>query len=805
MYRLSKCLLLLIGLICVLVAPAQSMADSLDERIVQPYLQHAGPKREVLYLHANKQAFLAGEPLAFKVYILAAHNRQPFLETRNVYIDFYSSEGKLVDRQILYAEGGTAEGTMNLDGTLAPGTYYLRAYTAWSRNFGEIPPCVLPLQVLGKTAPPVVVADSTQGLALGIYPEGGNFIAGVDTRFGLKLTAPDGFGRMVRMELLKNGVKMQEFVTNPMGFASIRLTATLQDSFAISWTQPSGARETVWLPRPAARGISFAVDPPGKGGELSLHVRTNYETLQTLGEGRFYLVYHRQGIVSRMNWLSFVNRKVFVSQRVPVEVLPEGVVHITLFDSAYRPVADRAVFVRKPGSKLSLQTSLRQQGDTVTADLLARDGSGRPVVASLSMAFLPSETLADRFSSSLPSRFLLEQELKGGIENSAYYFQQDDSIRRHHLDELLLVQAWRRYDWTAIQRDAAPKRTLPFEQGFRITGQLPNFASLRQKGARQLILSSPRQQLFIKSDIDSLGRFAFDHVFVQKRIPLSLYSLSEGDARRYKELQVETLRPYFDTSFLVVPLKERMNFVQLPDGGMKDHVLEAVKVTARAADRLQGNNDPIMKMMEKVHQLEPQDKLRYQTLKEYLTNRYAARTYEREDPETKLIKYHVSFNTPSSINLTYDPVLVIDGLQVSDLRMIEWFPMRDIESIAVSKSGSLAVAFGAGGAIVVKTRSASDEAAERGEETTLLKQWMMEGYSMPSAYYMPAYTMPVESKAFSQLACIYWKGDIETDSSGKAQFRFYCPGKPPSLKVIAEGVGPAGGLLHSRERAPVLR
>ena len=58
---------------------------------------------------------------------------------------------------------------------------------------------------------------------------------------------------------------------------------------------------------------------------------------------------------------------------------------------------------------------------------------------------------------------LLSSELKGFVAYPDYYFEADDAAHRQHLDLLLMVQGWRRYDYQALT-SGQPLRYAPEQQ-----------------------------------------------------------------------------------------------------------------------------------------------------------------------------------------------------------------------------------------------------------------------------------------------------------------------------------------------------
>jgi|GEM_PF-4617202 len=779
-------------------------ADSIDATIVKPYNDHFSIKREVLHIHANKQTFLPGELLAFKVYILSAHNQLPFLETRNIYIDFFSSEGTMIHRQIIYAEGGSGIGNFLLLARLLPGDYTLRAYTSWSRNFGTASYAQQVITVLGA-APVDSQLVKDDDFVVEVFPEGGSAVADAETTYGLKLTDKNGRGKKAELTLKKNGKVQQVITTNVYGFAAVNVKQTLMDRFELEWTQPNGQVKQQSIASPFTKGIQLNVPYSLNDSLLTVEVRTNAVTAKEIWRQKFYLLFHRQGTVHKLHWVGFANQRPTVRQQFLKKDFPEGLLHITLFDSSFRPIADRAIYIpNKTKPVVTLDGKLYK--DTGIIDLLAVNHKGVPVEADLSVSILPTGTKADKFSSSLLSRYLLEHDINGFIEDPHYYFEEDDSIRLRHLDELLLVQGWRSYDWTAILNQQHPKTIFPFEQGFDVRGHVPGFASLKNQGSGHVILSSPSQELFLKSTMDSVGNFEFRQLFLQKGVGVSLFGSSASEARRYKNLTVPPQTFFFDTiASPRGPLSQpsKLSQAEIEILRIKDNILEEVKIKNRVDER------PPMPMIElfmpgdKIYTFNDRDRTRYQNLREYLVTNHGVRVYERveldkNDPNFKRIVYHVSFNFRTSFDLPSDPVLIIDGAQVSDLRIIESFPTRDVEAVAVNKYGTLTAAFGAGGAIVVKTRTTQPEPKDK--ETNQIKRLMLEGYAIPTAYYTQNYTMPIGSEMYNRYACLHWKPDIDTDSTGKGTFAFPNTSAVKDMLFVVEGVGKNGELFYLRKK-----
>jgi hypothetical protein len=93
---------------------------------------------EKLYLQTDKPYYSVGDTLRFKGYLLYADYFAPSTNSGLLYVELDNDIGKNVKRIMVPVNIGLAWGDMALDSTEIPnGTYTLRAYTNWMRNFNE--------------------------------------------------------------------------------------------------------------------------------------------------------------------------------------------------------------------------------------------------------------------------------------------------------------------------------------------------------------------------------------------------------------------------------------------------------------------------------------------------------------------------------------------------------------------------------------------------------------------------------------------------------------------------------------------
>ena len=113
-----------------------------DKELLEPF-------KERIYIHTNKPYYFRGEPLWFKGYIKYTNPTWRDSLSRTVYVELLSPERKIVTSKILEIVEGSFFNDFVLPNSLEKGTYYLRAYTNFNRNFGDSSLYVRPIPILG--------------------------------------------------------------------------------------------------------------------------------------------------------------------------------------------------------------------------------------------------------------------------------------------------------------------------------------------------------------------------------------------------------------------------------------------------------------------------------------------------------------------------------------------------------------------------------------------------------------------------------------------------------------------------------
>ena len=92
---------------------------------------------EKAYLHLDKFTYTLGDDLWFSAYLVAGGAQLPSPLSKTLYVDLFDGDGLRVAQKIISLENGRGAGDFNFPNFGKTGTYQLKAYTTWMRNFGE--------------------------------------------------------------------------------------------------------------------------------------------------------------------------------------------------------------------------------------------------------------------------------------------------------------------------------------------------------------------------------------------------------------------------------------------------------------------------------------------------------------------------------------------------------------------------------------------------------------------------------------------------------------------------------------------
>lgn len=474
--------------VCLFIS-FSSLAQKHQSKIDSSYVNYFQDTRETPYLHLNKTSFLSGEEIWFKAYILEQNSQKPHPTTSNLYISIFDASGKMKDQQLVHVKKGFGHGSIYIDSTYNKDQYYLKASTKWMKNFNEDHSFSQKIKIISSQKK--AIKESTKSekdyFEFKLFPEGGHLVANTVNNLGILIKDVNNQGQKIRKGVIKDeqGNVLKEFITNQRGFGKAKLFFGENSIYTFEATLENGSVILEKTPLVSSQGISLRVEN-NESKQLRINIGTNENTLKSIAGKTYTVLVHNTRTYLKYN-LPINNSMTNYAILLKKQQLPMGVNIITVFNEQNVPLAERLIFINNDNlySNVSIDKNINGK-DSI--DISFNNTSNEKIF--LSASFLPNETKAYGPKYTIKAAMLLKPYVKGGIENSQYYFLKNDRKRRIDLDLLLLTQGWSKYSWDHIF-NMPPKLYNPFENGVDITANINKRLNKRQS----VLIYSPDNKL----------------------------------------------------------------------------------------------------------------------------------------------------------------------------------------------------------------------------------------------------------------------------------------------------------------------
>ncbi|SDE28476.1 hypothetical protein SAMN04487894_13127, partial [Niabella drilacis] len=129
---------LLCGLLILPFAGFSQAFTALEKKVEANDRSNDSSPREKLFVHYDRPYYKVKDTMWMKGYILAANNNTITDSTGIAYIELINNAGEVVKRTAAPCYWGRFQSSIPLTADNFPqGSYTLRAYTSWMRNFGD--------------------------------------------------------------------------------------------------------------------------------------------------------------------------------------------------------------------------------------------------------------------------------------------------------------------------------------------------------------------------------------------------------------------------------------------------------------------------------------------------------------------------------------------------------------------------------------------------------------------------------------------------------------------------------------------
>ncbi|GAA4401579.1 Plug domain-containing protein [Nibrella viscosa] len=771
---------------------------------------------EKVYVQTDRAYYLPGETVWLKGYLFDGMSHEADSVSGLLYVDLIDlTARKLVMQAQLKAVGGHAPGQLTLPETLSAGPYQLRAYTGWMRNFPEDYYFTRSLMVLetrtGMPEPAVLPAARPD---VQFMPEGGNLVAGLESRVAFKATDAGGRGAEIEGFVLDSrNDTITGLTPQHLGMGSFTIKPEPGLTYTAFARQGTGTYGRYPLPAAQPNGYVMTVDNISNKSHIRVFIAGKKPAD---GTREVTLVAQIRGTIVQAANVPVGPKAVLV--QFPRDKFPEGIAQLTLFDETNTPVCERLVYAENGGLltiSVTPEKSAVKPREKITLNVNVTDAEHKPVAANLSMAVTDARQALDPDSNgtTLVSHLLLTSDLKGTIEQSGYYFDRSKRDRLQKLDLLLMTQGWRRFTWPEVLAGNLPEPKYPVEPGLSLTGQVvrPNQKQAGKVRLTFMFVGRDSARSFLTEETNEAGYYSLygldftdtTHVLIQAITQKGNRNLSLTLDQLIKPAVTLTQVPY---NPLVVQRDELAEFLKRANEYLaierqirqnREILLQEVKVKAKRNEtdsrKIYGNADATVKVTQQLAG-------GAMSVLDILRGRVAGLNISGS-PMNPTVQIRGAANFSGVV----EPLFLIDGMPV-DKQAVLSLPVMDVDYVDVLKGAGAAIfgSRGGGGVINVMTKRGGanyDPSQDKAEGILVAR---LPGYTPVREFYAPLYaTSKPEHIRPDYRATLHWAPLIRTGPDGKAALSFFASDARTTLRFITEGTTAAGQPGSSRQTVRV--
>ncbi len=754
--------------------------------------------QEKIYLHLDRPSYWANDDIWFKVYV----KDSPIKES-NLYVEVINATGAVVHKNISWVQNGLAYGDIHLADTLSSGVYQIRAYTNWMRNFDDIWFFRKDLVIWNprdKEIKTESTALKTRDIDLQFFPEGGTFVSGFENKIAFKAT--DKQGRGIDFEGIifdDSRNQIAEIQSNYKGIGSFVFTPEKGLRYSAEVRFSDGVVKSANLPKLKDEGVVLSVNAL-ESSKIEVQLKEKLSDFNTGQKPEYILVGQSNGDICYHTKVTANNE--INTIEIEKYTLPGGILKFTLFDSNLIPVCERLVFnnhVNLVNLVIKTEKSDYLPREKVKIGVAAFTNEKQPCVTNLSMSVYNTFTQLkeEEYPNNIFTRFLLNSELKGNIENPAFYFKDDSLATLLALDNLMLTHGYREFEWKEILEDDFPEITHQPEPSIELKGKVISDNFNRPVVNGKVTMMTLKSLLDVHEEqTDSLGQFAFSNLYFYDTISVSLQAVNK---RGNKSTSIE-----IDTSSSTSPKSMYLPYSYEYNKEQSIQTLTYLSETkSNLIKKKWSLSDTIL--IGDINVVARKRVVEDEHPRIYMKADFVLDLEKKELPPGNIFK-SIQWFIPGVRLVGEEPILefyargqrlkvYMDGMEDKH-HIVDILPQEMFDKVEYIKSGITAGINYSGGILFFYSKR-----GKKNEIPTFnaigMESAQIIGYSVSRKFYSPKYDsteQPEKKEDFRNT--IYWNPVVKTDSTGVALLEFYNSDEIGEMKIVVEGITEDGKLCR---------
>ena len=612
------------------------------------------------------------------------------------------------------------------------------------------------------------------------FPEGGALLSIPHQNVAFKAQGADGFSKEVEGFLFNSkGDTLTNFRSEHNGMGIFTMNPVNNETYYVTVRTNDSITKRFDLPAIEPKGISIAMSHYKQ--EIRYEIQ---KTEATEWPQKLFLLAHTRG---KLAILQPINPKRTFG-KMNDSLFTEGITHFMLIDEQGNALSERLIFVpdHKPNQwQITADQPTYGKREKVSLQIAAKDNEGNPVEGTFSVSITDRKSIQpDSLADNILSNLLLTSDLKGYVEDPAYYFLNQDARTLRSIDYLMMTHGWRRHKMENVLRTPSLNFTNYIEKGQTISGRIMGFFGANVKKGPICVLA-PKYNIIATTETDEKGKFIVNTSFRDSTTFLVQARTKKGFAgvdilMDPPQYPVATHKaPYLNgaATFMEDYLMNTRDQYYL-EGGMRVYNLKEVTVTAKRE--------------------RPSSKSIYTggintyTVEEDRLQGYGQTAF---DAASRLPSVTITNGSEIHIRNNSEPaIIVIDDIVYEDASdILKDIQVSDMSSISLLR-GADAVILGpraSGGAVVITLKDPRNLPARPAQG---IITYTPLGYSESVEFYHPTYETPEKKNAQRSdfRSTVYWNPELRLNAEGKATIEYYTPDSTAPEDIIIEGVDKNG-------------
>ncbi len=511
-------------IVCLLNASSIIYAQDIQNMELQNKLANYASTHlsEKIYVHTDKSTYLNNEICWFKIYSLEGFFNTPLTLSSICYMEIFDDQNQAVIQEKIDMVNGIGNGSIPIPNNMPTGNYTIRAYTNWMKNFAPQYFFSKSIKIINTQIPIKNNELTNISNLLSIYPESGSLIFGIENKVGLKLIKENGKGYSSNGWLIADSKDtLSTFMTSDDGIGSLIFTPKLGHEYLLKTKSSNGVETTKVITGIQEKGYHISIS------ENKIKAQIYIEVFNNINENENeYLLLHTRGILKKAFTINKSKSNIVINNTD----LGDGINTITLFDHNKRPVSERLIFNYTSKAKLIETYSEVNQLRSREKVNLKLQGTNNALndILNLSMSVYKLDSLQGIDENNIQNYVWLQSDLTEKVEQPFKYFDTSRQSRFIEMDNLMLTNGWRRFNWEQVLSNETPLfHYLPEIAGNIIKGKLDKGLNINKNNEITASISYPSKYTQYKGtsiNQNGMGVFEFKKIYNDGQIILQVDS-----------------------------------------------------------------------------------------------------------------------------------------------------------------------------------------------------------------------------------------------------------------------------------------